>query len=92
MKSSSAIEIENAVKRLAATPDPARANAVLTWALEGNLSAYYAVGLGVWSAQSSVSPEVVWSFLKSHRDEFLRIIPLSVHSMAVDLIADKPFG
>jgi hypothetical protein len=89
MKSTSAIEIENAVKGLAATPDPARANAVLTWALAGNLSASNAVRLAGWSAQSSINPEVVWSFLKSHRDELLRVIPLSVHSMVVDLIAEN---
>ena len=89
MKSTSAIEIENAVKGLAATPDPARANAVLTWALAGDLSASYAVRLAVWSAQSAVNPEVVWSFLKNHRNEFLRIIPLSVHSRAIDLIAEN---
>src|ERR1700751_459686 len=89
MKSTSAIEMENAVKGLAATPDPARANAVLTWALAGNLSASYAVRLAVWSAQSAVNPEVVWSFLKNHRNEFLRIIPLSVHSRAIDLIAEN---
>jgi hypothetical protein len=89
MKSTSAIETENAVKGLAATSDPVRANAVLTWALEGNLAASNAVRLSIWSAQSSVNPEVVWSFLKSHRDEFLRIIPLSVHSMVVDLIAEN---
>jgi hypothetical protein len=28
-------------------------------------------------------------FLKGHRDEFLRIIPLSIHSMVVDLIAEN---
>jgi hypothetical protein len=67
MKSISAIEIENAVKGLAAAPDPARANAVLTWALAGNLSASYVVRLAVWSAQSAVDPEVVWSFLKNRR-------------------------
>jgi aminopeptidase N len=88
-KSTSAIEVENAVKGLAATPDSARTNAVLTWALKGNLSAHYAVRLAIWSAQSSVNPEVVWSFIESHRDEFLRIIPLSDRSMVVDRIAEN---
>jgi len=89
MRSTNAIETENAVKGLAATSDPARVNSVLTWALEGNLAASYVSRLAIWSAQSSVNPEVVWSFLKSHRDEFLRIIPLSIHSMVVDLIAEN---
>ena len=89
VKSTSAIEMENAVNGLAATPDPARANGALTWALQGNLSASHALHLAVFSAKLSVNPELVWSFLKSHRDEFRRITPLSYQSLVVDLIAEN---
>jgi ERAP1-like C-terminal domain len=89
MRSTNGIETENAFKGLAGTCDPARLNAILTWTLEGDLAASYAIRLAIWSAQSSVNPQVVWAFLKSHRDEFLRITPLSIHSMVVDLIAEN---
>ena len=89
MKSDTPGEVENAIAGLAATSDPERANAVLTWALEGNLSASDAVNLAYYSAQLSFNPEIVWSFLKSHRAEMLRIMPLSEQSNFVDYIAQK---
>jgi aminopeptidase N len=89
MKSNTPGEVENAVAGLAATSDPERANAVLNWALEGNLSASDAVNLAYYSAQLSLNPEIIWSFLKSHRAEILRIMPLSEHSHFVDYIAQK---
>jgi aminopeptidase N len=87
--STNAIEVENAVTGLASTSDPERLNAVLDWALQGHLSASNAVHLAAQSAQLSAHPGVVWSFWKGHRDELLRIIPVSDHSMVVDFIAEN---
>jgi hypothetical protein len=64
-------------------------NAVLAWALQGNLSASNAISLATQSAQLSANPGIVWSFWKGHRDELLRIIPVSDHSQVVDFIAEN---
>jgi aminopeptidase N len=88
-KSTSAIEVQNAVIALGSTSDPERTRAVLTWAFEGNLSASNIVNLAINSAQLSITPEIVWSFLISHRDQFLRIIPVSDQSQTVDFIAEN---
>jgi hypothetical protein len=89
MKSSNPVETQNAVTGLASTSDPERANALFTWALQGNLSASNTIDLAIQSAQLPVGPVVIWSFLRSHRDEFLRIIPVSDQSLIVDLIAEN---
>ena len=89
MKSTSAAEIQNAVKGLAATSNPERAQALFSWALAGNLSASEAINLVIASAQISGKPEIVWSFWKSHRDQFLRIIPVSDQALTVDSIAEN---
>jgi aminopeptidase N len=88
-KSTSAIEVQNAVIGLGSTSDPERTKAVFTWAFEGNLSASNIVNLAINSAQLSITPEIVWSFLMSHRNQFLRIIPVSDLSQNVDFIAEN---
>jgi aminopeptidase N len=87
--STNAVETGNAVTALGVTSDPDRTNAVLAWALEGNLTASDTVNLAVSSARLSAKPEVVWSFFKNHRDEFLKIIPVSDDSWMVDTIAEN---
>jgi aminopeptidase N len=88
-KSASAVETENAVMGLAVTPDPGRAQAVFTWGLDGNISASDLIDLLIWSAQLSADPEMVWSFVKSHRQDLLRVIPSSDHSQVIDFIAEN---